>query len=61
MRSRKFLLALGYAILAFVNSLFDLAIPPEAMEKALIAIVAFICAEGAADVVSRAKQKSTLK
>lgn len=57
MRSRKFLLALGYALVAFVNHFFCLDIPPEMMEKILIAFIAYIGAEGTADVVARIKKK----
>jgi len=53
---RKFLLALGYGIIAFANSMFELNISEETMLKVLGAISAFILAEGAADVVERAKK-----
>lgn len=55
LKSRKFLLALGLAILVFANSMFDLGLTNEEMQNMVAVVIAYIAAEGAADTVERLK------
>lgn len=55
LKSRKFILALGSAVVAFVNSKFNLGITDTQLWLIVIPILAFILVEGFADIVGRQK------
>lgn len=55
--SRKFLLALMFGVLVFTNRYFELGLNQEDMNQIVKAVLGFIFAEGAGDVVSRLKNK----
>ena len=56
LKSRKFLLALGYGVLVALNRGLELELTDAELEKILGAVVMFILAEGSADIVTRFKK-----
>lgn len=56
LKSRKFLLAIIAAIVAFGNGFFEWGLSDEQVTLFVTPIVAFIAAEGAADAVERYKK-----
>lgn len=58
LKSRKFILAILSSIVAFINSVFHLGITETQLVLFLIPVLAFIIAEGLADIVDRQKNKN---
>ena len=56
LQSRKFLLAVGFGIFVAVNKYFELGMGAEEMNKILFAVLAYIGAEGSADIVKQLKK-----
>lgn len=56
LKSRKFILAALSSVVAFINSVFHLGITESQLILFLIPVIAFIIAEGLADVMERARK-----
>ena len=56
LKSRKFLLALGYGLLVALNRGLELELTDAELEKILGAVAMYILAEGSADLVTRFKK-----
>ena len=55
LKSRKFLLALGYGILVALNRGLELGLTDVELEKILGAVIMYVFVEGSADIVTRLK------
>ena len=55
-KSRKFLLALGSALLVLLNEGLGFGIPEEAFNRLVALVVAYLLAEGAVDVAKAFKR-----
>ncbi len=55
-KSRKFLLAVGGALVVILNEVMGWKIPEDTIWQMIIVLGSFIGIEGAADIVSRAKE-----
>lgn len=56
LKSRKFLLALGYGILVALNRGLELELTDADLENILKGVVVYICAEGGKDIVTKLKK-----
>lgn len=55
-KSRKFTLCLGYALLTYLNGVNEIGISSEDMGRILIAVCTFIIVEGLRDIAEAKKE-----